>query len=274
MLRRALLASLVLALALVGAGCARRDGRGEGETRAVRIAAAADLSLAFADVAREYEARTGTKVELVFGSTGLLAAQIREGAPFDVFAAADRASVDGVVESGACDGETRSLYARGRVVLWAKDASTLPPSLSALREPRYRKIALANPEHAPYGRAGRQALERAGAWSGVEPRMVFGENVRQALQFAETGSADVAFVALSLSVSSGGAYVLVDEALHDPLDQAMVICHPRGRGALRDAAVAFSKLVASPEGRAIMNRYGFKLPGEAELRAAGPEPLR
>lgn len=260
-------ASLVLAaLALGSAGCAKAEG-GTGDharrNEPLRVAAAADLALAFGEIKTDFEKSTGKKVEMSFGSTGLLAKQIAEGAPFDVFAAANVSFVDDVVKAGACDGETKALYARGRIVVWAKDASQLPPDLRGLADPRYAKVSIANPEHAPYGRAAQQALTSVGVWPAVQPRTVHGENVQQALVYARTGNADAAVVALSLAVTSDGAYLPIDPALHEPLDQALVVCHGGTRRAKTNEARAFVAYVGSERGRAVMRRYGFLLPGEA-----------
>ncbi|MFO0722632.1 MAG: molybdate ABC transporter substrate-binding protein [Myxococcota bacterium] len=235
------------------------------------VAAAADLALAFEELGKLYTAETHTPVRFSFGSTGLLAKQIAEGGPFDVFAAANVSFVDQVVASGRCDGASKTPYAFGRIVLWSKDPSMIPARIEDLADEKYRRVALANPEHAPYGLAAKQALEKAGVWEAVKPRLVYGENVRQALQFAETGNAEVALVALSLTASSsvakGGS--LVDAALHAPIEQAMAIC---GTDATRQLqARRFLEMVRSEPGRAIMRRYGFFLPGErpaTELGAA------
>jgi molybdate transport system substrate-binding protein len=242
-----------------GSGAGDGSGAGVRQGEPLRVAAAADLALAFGDIEAELEKKTGKKVEISFGSTGLLAKQIAEGAPFDVFAAANVAFVDDVVKAGACDGSTKALYARGRIVVWAKDPNALPKDLSGLSDPRYAKIAIANPEHAPYGRAAQQALTKSGIWETVKPRMVHGENVQQTQVYARTGNADVAIVALSLALSSEGGYLLVPSELHEPLDQALVIC----RHAKSNEAHAFVDYVGSAEGRTVMRKYGFLLPGEA-----------
>jgi molybdate transport system substrate-binding protein len=255
---------VVLACALATAGvqgCTKeRDASRRGE--AVRVAAAADLALAFREVAQEFEATTGKKVDLTFGSTGLLAKQIEEGAPFDVFAGANIAFVDDAVRSGACLEETKRLYAKGRIVVWAKDREKLPKSISELADGAYAKIAIANPEHAPYGRAAQQALTKTGVWATVSPRLVFGQNVQHTLMYADSGNADVAVVALSLAVSSSGHFLPIDPSLHDPLDQAMVVCRGGVRGGKTNEARAFVDMVSSERGRAIMRKYGFLLPGE------------
>jgi molybdate transport system substrate-binding protein len=245
-----------------GSGAGDGSGAGARQGEPLRIAAAADLALAFGDIKTDFEKKTGKKVELSFGSTGLLAKQIAEGAPFDVFAAANVSFVDDAVRANACDPATKALYARGRIVVWSKDPSALPKDLSGLSDPRYAKIAIANPEHAPYGRAAQQALTRSGVWETVEARMVHGENVQQTQVYARTGNADVAIVALSLAVASEGGYLLVPDELHEPLDQALVICHG-GIRAKTNEARAFVDYVGSPEGRTVMRKYGFLLPGES-----------
>ncbi|MEZ4309002.1 MAG: molybdate ABC transporter substrate-binding protein [Polyangiaceae bacterium] len=210
--------------------------------------------------AGSFEAKTGKKVVLSFGSSGLLAKQIAEGAPFDLFAAANVSFADDAVKSGRCQADTKRLYARGRIVLWTRRGAPMAASLSDLTSDRFTKIAIANPEHAPYGKAAREALEHAGIWEQVKPKIVFGENVRQALQFAETGNADAAIVALSLAKVTDGEVTEVPEDAHAPLDQAMVVC---GTGPRAAVAEDFAAFVGSPEGRAIMNKFGFVLPGEA-----------
>jgi molybdate transport system substrate-binding protein len=228
--------------------------------RKLRVAAASDLARAFAELATEFKTRTGTRVEIELGSSGLLAKQIEQGAPFALYAAANRAYVDQVIRAGRCDSATAQLYARGRIVLWTPGSVAKPAKLTDLVEPRFRKIAIANPEHAPYGRAAQQALEKAGIWSQIRDRIVLGENVQATMLYARNGDADAAVVALSLAVvSDGGASLLIDESLHAPLDQAMVVC---GKGEEADAAKQFATFVGSREGREVMTRYGFVLPGE------------
>lgn len=254
------LAALAFSMLLA---CKRSPAPVEGAP--VRVAAAADLALAFEELGRVFEQKTGQRVVFSFGSTGLLAKQIREGAPFDVFAAANVSFVNEVVASNACDGSLKAPYARGRIVLWSRKEGVIPPaSLADLADPRFRRIAIANPEHAPYGQAARQALQNAGLWSQLQSRIVFGENVRQTLQFAESGNADVALVALALVIlDSQNPWVLVEETAHLPIDQALTVC---SRGANRAGGQAFARFVNGEIGRAVMRRHGFLLPGE-------PSPL-
>ena len=248
---------------------ARRGGSESGAAGgSIKVAAAADLNKAFQELGVLFEKNTGTKVVFTFGSTGNLAKQLSEGAPFDLFAAANKSFVDEVVKEGACDGATASLYGRGRIVVWTRKgaAPAAPASLTDLADARFAKIAIANPEHAPYGKAAKQALEAAGLWATVQPKLVYGENVLQTLQFAETGNADAAIVALSLAKTNDkGDYMLVDDALHKPLDQALVVCrHGKAAAGARD----FAALVNSPQGRSVMSHYGFVLPGESTAATA------
>lgn len=266
-LEAALLWGGALASAAAPTGCAR-EGSASRRGEPVRVAAAADLAGAFREMGEAFERETGKKVSFSFGSTGLLAKQIEQGAPFDVFAAANASYVDDVVGRGACWSETRRRYAEGRLVLWSKDAARAPRSLADLRDARFAKVAIANPEHAPYGRAARQALERSGVWSGaegaggVEARAVYGENVQQAMMFAQTGNAEVAIVALAVAIGQPGSYVPIDPSLHERLDQQMVLCKGGPGGGKPNEGRAFMDFVSSPSGRAIMSRYGFVLPGE------------
>jgi molybdate transport system substrate-binding protein len=255
--------ALALALALAPSGC-KHSGTRQGDP--LRVAAASDLALAFKTLGDAFEKESGKHVDFSFGSTGLLAKQISEGAPFDVFAAANVSYVDDVVRDGSCFGDTKALYARGRIVLWAKDPWLLPKGIEELKDPKYAKVAIANPDHAPYGRAAQQALTKIDAWPAVQPRMVYGENVQQTLMFARSGNADVAIVALSLAVTSPGNYVPIDPSLHEPLDQALVACKGGSKGAKRNEAQAFIAYVNSEGGRTIMRKYGFLLPSEALAR--------
>lgn len=230
----------------------------------IRVAAASSLSSAFEVLGRDFERTTGHPVVFSFGSTGLLAKQLREGAPFDVFASADVATVDALVSASVCDGATKTNYARGRLALWSRvDKGPPPTTLVDLTDERFVHIAIANPEHAPYGQAAQQALQSVGLWDRLKPRLVYGENIRQALQFAQTGNAEVALVALSLVVDDHqNPFTLVDESLHRPLDQALVVC---GRGT-NEGGLAFARFVASEAGRAVLRRHGYSFPLPADAK--------
>jgi molybdate transport system substrate-binding protein len=248
-------------LAPLGA-CSRESPGAAPDEAPLKVAAASDLALAFEEVGAAYSKETGKKVVFSFGSTGMYAKQIDEGAPFDVFAAANVKFVDEVVAAGRCRGDTRTLYARGRIVLFAREGAPLPEKIADLADPKFVKIAIANPEHAPYGLAARQALESAGVWDTVKPRLVYGENILQTKQFADSGNADVAIVALSLAIET--RHALVPAEAHAPLDQALVVCAGDER---RATATAFADWVGSEKGRTIMRSYGFLLPGESIAKA-------
>lgn len=228
------------------------------------VAAAADLRPAFTAIAERFTAETGIEVVLTFGSTGRLTQQVVEGAPMDVLAAADATYVDRVLAAGIGDAASRTTYAIGRIVVWSatEDPSAWRDLATLASDPRVRTLAIANPDHAPYGRAARAALEGVGAWDALEGRVVLGDNVADAQRLAASGNADVAIVALSLAIAADeagqGRWVLVDDALHPPLVQDMlVVSRDEQRALLARRFVAF---VASADGRAIMERYGFTPP--------------
>jgi molybdate transport system substrate-binding protein len=241
------------------AGCSRQSPNEQ--RNEITIAAASDLTPAFEEIRPGFEQATGIKVVYSFGSTGNLARQIENGAPMDVFAAANVEYVNGLEQKGLIIPETKALYARGRITLWVRSESPLQiDKLEDLTRPGVKRISIANPEHAPYGMAAREALQSTGIWEAVKDKLVLGENVRMALQFAETGNVDVSIVALSLSVQSKGRWALVPEELHKPLNQALAVVKSTKH---EQQARAFAAFINGPQGRPIMRKYGFILPGEA-----------
>lgn len=231
-------------------------------TTPLRVAAAADLGPAMKELVALHRERTQREATVTLGSSGLLAKQIEQGAPFDVLFSANVAFVDKLISHKLGVAESRALYARGRIVLWSRAGGIQPPdSLRDLSDARFKRIAIANPEHAPYGLAAQQALHKVGVWESVRARLVFGENVGQTLQFAQTGNAEVAIVALSLAIATPqGSWALLDEHLHQPIDQGLMVV---AASADVPGASAFTGLVTGTDGRAILRRYGFVLPGEA-----------
>lgn len=250
------LARALLVLAWVLAACGDRTA--DAEKSAVLVLAAADLQGALGEIAAQFEEETGQTVRLVFGSTGNLTTQIENGAPADLFFAANESFMDRLAAAGLVEDGTRRIYALGRLALVARSGTVPPPDLGSLASPRFGTIAIANPEHAPYGTAAREALRRAGVWSRVQPRLVLGENVAQTYQFVRTGNADAGIVALALVEGSADAeHVLIPDSLHAPLRQAA--------GAIRGsprapAARRFLDFVTGSEGQAILRRYGFVPP--------------
>lgn len=250
--RLALLAAFVVALACVTACKDNNSTTPQGE---LTVAAASDLTPAFEELGREFEAATKTKVVFVFGSTGMLTRQIENGAPFDLFAAANVSYVDQLDQKGLIVPGSKAIYARGRITLWTSNESPLRlQGIADLARPEVQRVAIANPDHAPYGLAAKQALQSAGVWDQVQPKLVYGDNIRQTLQYAQTGNVEVAIVALSLSIQGNGRWTLIPEELHQPIDQGLAIMKSTGN---EPAARAFATFINSPQGRATMKKYGF-----------------
>jgi molybdate transport system substrate-binding protein len=249
--RRVLRVVTGAALALSGA-CGMPAG---GDT--ILIAAASDLAAALPELTRAFQEESGTRVEATLGSSGQLAQQVLQGAPIDVFLSADEEWIDRLEAAGRVDPASRRVYAHGVVVLLAGRVADPPRTLTQLTAPEFARIALANPEHAPYGRAAREALESSGLYAALQERLVLAENVRQTIQFAETGSVDVAFSALSLMDSTRHRWVVVPAGSHLLLAQTAAAVTGRGR---EEAARHFIEFLTAPRGREILERYRFVLP--------------
>ncbi len=249
--------TLTLMLLVLPVGCEARSTSPE-----IVVAAASDLTFAFRELGERFEEETGTRVVFNFGSSGQLAQQILHGAPVDLFASANQRFVDELEEAGRLVPGTRAVYARGYLALWTRaDAPQVPERIEELTRPEFRRIAIANPQHAPYGVAAREALQSTGLWEALQPRLVYGENIRQTLQFAESGNVDVAIVALSLALATDGQWVQIPDHLHQPLDQALAVV----RGSANEAdARRFAALVTGEEGQAVLCRHGFGIPGDGE----------
>lgn len=229
----------------------------------ITVAAAADLKFAMAEIAANFKkANPGDEVNVIFGSSGTFNTQIQQGAPFDLFFSADIAYPREMVKQGLAASDVQP-YAIGRIVLWSSTLDTSKLSLSNLADASITRIAIANPKHAPYGKRAEEALRATGLWNMVEPKLVFGENVSQAAQFVVTGNAQVGIIALSLALNpelqKRGKYMLIDEKLHQPLEQGYIITK---RAAGNKLAKKFAEYIASPPARAVMTKYGFVLPGE------------
>ena len=222
------------------------------------VAAAANVQLAFTEIAQKFTARSGQAVEFSFGSSGNLASQIENGAPFDLFVAANVAFVDRLNEQGLIFPETQQLYAQGRIVLAVNRESGLQvTNLEDLLDPAIRWVAIANPELAPYGQAAKEALQSAGIWDELQPKLVLAENIGQTLQYVQTGDAAVGITALALADVPEVSYTLLPVELHQPLNQAMAVIRTSKNEA---AARAFLEFVTGPEGQAILEKYGFQSP--------------
>jgi molybdate transport system substrate-binding protein len=223
------------------------------------VSAAASLSFALEQAVQSFEQDTGVRVLLNFGATGQLAQQIEQGAPVDLFVAADTETVEQLERQGFIVPGTRRVYARGRLAIYSPAGSPWQPDrLEDLARPEAKRIALANPQRAPYGAAAREALQAVGLWDALQPRLILAENVRQALLYAETGNVEAALVAASLwRAGDPGHWVLVAENLHQPLDQSLAVVH----GTRRELeARRFAEFLLGSTGRSILSSFGYQLP--------------
>jgi molybdate transport system substrate-binding protein len=226
----------------------------------ITVSAASDLRFAFEEIGEAFEAETGIGVDFNFGSTGQLAQQIESGAPVDVFAAANVSYIESLAAEDLVIEDTRTLYARGQIVLWTRaDSSLEVTTIDRLADDDIGRIAIANPDHAPYGTATREALVSAGIWDEVQDKLVLGENISDTLRYGETGNVDVAIVALSLAIPGDGTWTIVPQELYPPLDQEMAVIAETPH---EEEARAFVAFVNSESGRETMREYGFLLPGE------------
>ena len=229
----------------------------------ITIAAASDLNFAFKDIVAEYERTTGNHVRLALGSSGNFYAQIQNGAPFDLYFSADIAYPRKLEEAGLTVSGSLYPYAIGRIVLWTGNEShlDLAKGLEILREPTVKKIAIANPKHAPYGRAAVAAMEHAQVYERIKDKLVLGENISQAAQFIESGAADVGIIALSLALASPmqavGHYWEIPADAHPRIEQGAVILMG---GKNQEGAKAFLTFIQGAQGQAMMKHYGFLAP--------------
>ncbi len=258
-----ILAAVAAAFASISlcAGSSRADGDGP------VIAAAANLQFALEEIAEAFKKSTGHSVRISFGSSGNFVRQIRQGAPFEMFLSADEKFVRDLVDAGLTR-DTGTLYAVGRIALFVPHGSQLEPDATlddlakAIDDGRITRFAIANPEHAPYGKRAVEALQHRGLWDKIQPKLIYGENVSQAAQFALSGNAQGGIIAYSIALvprfSAAGRFVLIPEEWHSPLRQSMVLLKSAGPVAER-----FFAYVQEPEAREVFRKYGFLLPGEA-----------
>lgn len=260
--RRSLIA---LTIATIAAACPQ-IAAAQSTDRPV-VAAASDLQFALVDVVEAFKRNTGKAVTLTFGSSGNFARQIRQNAPFQVFFSADEDFVKDLARDGFMR-DNGELYAVGRIVLIVPKGSPLKSDgklvdlKAALSDGRLKRFAIANPEHAPYGARAEQTLKAAGIWDAIKSKLVLGENVLQAAQFATSANTQGGIIAYSLAlspkVSALGTYELIPADMHEPLRQRMGLTKNAG-----ETAAAFYAFAKSPAARAIFRRFGFVLPGEA-----------
>ena len=230
----------------------------------ITIAAASDLNFAFKEIVADFEKKTGNTVKLSLGSSGNFFAQLSNGAPFDLFFSADIGYPKKLEEAGLTEPGTLYMYAVGKIVVWVPKGSPIDVGamgIKALQHPSVKKVAIANPKHAPYGRAAVAAMEHFKVYDAVKDKFVLGENISQTAQFVQTGGADIGIIALSLAVApimkEAGTLWEVPAEAYPRLEQGAVVLK-----AAKDPKVAraFLDYIKSPEGRAVFKRYGFFVP--------------
>ncbi|EPG72582.1 molybdate ABC transporter, periplasmic molybdate-binding protein [Leptospira fainei serovar Hurstbridge str. BUT 6] len=230
----------------------------------ITIAAASDLKFAMDEIIASFKkSNPGNEVDVVYGSSGKFQAQIREGAPFDIYFSADINYPRELAKSGFASSEVIP-YAIGRIVLWSANQDASKMTLNNLLDSKVVRIAIANPKHAPYGKRAEEALHSAGLWEKVESKLVFGENIAQTAQFVQTGNAQVGIIALSLAISpelaGKGGYFLIPDNLHQPLEQGFIVTKRASKNPL---AKKFAEYVMGEAVRTVMAKYGFALPSES-----------
>jgi molybdate transport system substrate-binding protein len=248
------------------AGCSGGETTSAG-TREVRVAAAADLKFAFDEIARNFAKQNpGVTVKVTYGSSGNLFAQLSSQAPFDLYLSADVEYPRKLIALGKAVKASEFLYAVGHLVLWVPNGSRLDLDklgIKAVVDPAVKKLAIANPRHAPYGRAAEAALKKLGVYEQVTDHLVLGDNIAQTAQFVESGSADAGILALSLvmapAMRAKGRYWMIPLDAYPRLEQGGVIFRWAQE---MEAAQALRDFVTGKAGRAILEQYGFMLPGE------------
>ena len=235
----------------------------------ISVAAAADLNVALTEIAAQYGKQTGNSIEISFGSSGNFFHQIQNGAPFDIFFSADVDYPQKLIAAGLAEPASLYRYALGRLVLWVPASSSLDVEhrgVDILLDPAVKKIAIANPQHAPYGRGAAAALRHYGIYDKVADRLVLGENVSQAAQFVESGNTQAGIIALSLALTPAmkdkGRYWEIPADAYPTLEQALVIL---SRSKKKSEAAAFLEYLKSAEGRTVLLRYGFSFPQEKSV---------
>jgi molybdate transport system substrate-binding protein len=236
-----------------------------GAAQEITVAAASDLQFAMQDIATRFEKETGKTVKVVYGSSGNFFQQIQNGAPFDVFFSANLEYAKKLEAAGLTESGSLYQYATGKIVMWVPTESQvdLNRGLAALLDPAVRKIAIANPQHAPYGQAAVAAMKKQNVYDRVADKLVLGENISQTASFAMSGSADVGIVAFSLALSPNmkgkGRYVEVPAADYPPIEQGCVVLKSSPK---KDAARAFLEFVKTPAAAEVLRGYGFGVPGK------------
>ena len=224
------------------------------ENQTLTIAAAANLETVLTEIGKDFQTETKIKPTFSFGATGNLAKQIENGAPFDLFLAADVKTIDSLIEKNQVVSSTKKIYAQGRLVLYLQNNITIN-NLMDLTKVEFKQIAIANPEIAPYGLAAKQALQNLGIWENIEKKVVYAENVNMALQYAKTENVQAAFVARSL-INAQDQYLIVDKSLHFPLDQALAVVT---RSKNKELAEKFALFLTTQKSKTLLEKFGYSV---------------
>jgi molybdate transport system substrate-binding protein len=256
MLRKQLLLGALL-LVLVIAACTSHT-KSPADDSQLTVAAAANLTEAFAEIGPKFTDKTGIRVVFSFGATADLAKQIENGAPFDVFASADSEHVEELERKNLLTPGTRAIYTRGRLVMWLPPNSNLKAEhIQDITAKQFELIAIAKPDVAPYGRATVESLRALGIWSAIEGKVIYAQNVSQAKQYTATGNAEVAFIPLALVKPGEGSYLEISDELHQPINQSLAVVKDSPKQA---QARRFVDFLLSAEGRDLLVKKGYSAP--------------
>jgi molybdate transport system substrate-binding protein len=246
-----------LLITILAVAACRSDNGGNGSPE-LTVAAASNLTEVFAEIGPQFTARTGIRVVFSFGATADLAKQIENGAPFDVFAAADTEHVEQLETKGLLTPGSRAIYARGRLVMWLPPGSALKAArIQDITAKPFERIAVPKPDVAPYGKAAVESLQALKIWDEIQGKVIYAQNVAQTKQYAATGNAEVAFIPLALVKPGEGTYIEVADELHRPIDQALGVVKESTKQA---AARKFTEFLMSAEGQELLSRKGYRQP--------------
>lgn len=243
----------LIAAISISIGCQSRPSTNSAQPDLI-VGAAANLTEVCPEIGQRFTAKTGTRVVFSYGSTGDLSKQIENGAPFDVFLAADSEHVEQLDQKGLLTPGSRALYSQGKLAMWLPPHAPKTERLEQITSAAFERIAIAKPDVAPYGKAAIESLESLKIWKQVEPKVVYAQSVSQTKQFAATGNAEVAFIPLGLIKPGEGAYLEIDAALYRPINQALAIVKASAR---QEAARKFVEFLFSDEGQDIFEKKGY-----------------
>ncbi len=245
----------VIAAVEIQSSCCQADAQKRADSISLRVAAAADLTDAFKEIAEAFSKKAGIHIDLIFGASGQLTQQIEHGAPFDVFASASKSYIDEISSKHLTHPDTEKIYAIGKLVVWSPpDSKIAVHKMADLISTNINHISIANPEHAPYGKAAVEALTASNLYPLVKPKLVYGENVRQALQFCQSGNAEIAIVSAAIVIGKGHS-LPVPVSLYRPLEQSIAVLKSSMH---ENEARQFTRFVSSPDGTGILKKYGFR----------------